>query len=101
VLEFNGFNSLISPFYSTASQRIFRESFSPVLEFNRLILESPSRGKDSFEKDFRLVLAWCLNLAPKGANLTGLIPVKFLNFQAQAETLSRKVFSQFSPGAGI
>jgi len=41
-----------------------------------------ARGQRLFEKGFELVSASFWNLAPKGANLTGLMFLIFLNLQA-------------------
>jgi len=50
-----------------------------------LMLSGPKSVKTVSRGSFESVSAWCWNLAPKGANLTGLMPVKFLNHSVMAQ----------------
>jgi len=90
-----------SPRYGSGSQRLFRVYFwislYPVLEFNESIPESPlGLTKDFFER----VLAQYSNLAPKGANLTGLI-LGSLRYGWPSQRLFEKVLAQWSNLTGL
>jgi len=47
--------------------------------------------KDSFEKGFGMISAWCWSLAPKGANLTGFNIRMFPLWLSTAKTHSRRI----------
>jgi len=84
--------------YGTKSRRLFRESFWKglclVLKFNgfytRIIPLWRSIAKTLSRGSFKMFSAWC-------SKLTGLIPVNFLNHQAQSKDFFEFILNQSSP----
>jgi len=53
-----------------------------------------------FQESFNPISAWCEDLAPKGANLTGLIH-RFLRYGSASQRIFREGLDQSLLGVGI